>query len=105
MKTPDNPDLGHLRRQAKDLLAGLRDGNPQVTLAGAQADSFRGAATGLLNYVAGQVDVALNAQGEQDERYADRNMRHLLTHLPSRTTYEQVLAAALTEPEARSVGA
>ncbi|MFC7241992.1 hypothetical protein ACFQO7_05805 [Catellatospora aurea] len=62
-------------------------------------DSFRGAATGLLNYVAGQADVALAAQGEQDQRYADRNMRHLLTHLPSPTTYQQVLDAALTADE------
>jgi hypothetical protein len=29
MKTlPDNPNLDHLRRQAKDLLAGLRDSRP-----------------------------------------------------------------------------
>jgi hypothetical protein len=29
MKTlPDNPNLDHLRRQAKDLLAGLRDSDP-----------------------------------------------------------------------------
>lgn len=34
---PDNPNLDHLRQQAKDLLAGLRDVNPATTLAGAQA--------------------------------------------------------------------
>ncbi|GAA0808914.1 OmpA family protein [Spirilliplanes yamanashiensis] len=38
MKTlPDNPSLDHLRRQAKDLLAGLRDSAPAATLAEAQA--------------------------------------------------------------------
>lgn len=38
MKTlPDNPNLDHLRRQAKDLLAGLRDTAPATTLADAQA--------------------------------------------------------------------
>jgi hypothetical protein len=38
MKTlPDNPNLDHLRRQAKDLLAGLRDSEPGASLAGAQA--------------------------------------------------------------------
>ncbi|ACQ79364.1 aminoglycoside phosphotransferase [Beutenbergia cavernae DSM 12333] len=38
MKTlPDNPNLDHLRRQAKDLLAGLRDQDPTTTLAAAQA--------------------------------------------------------------------
>lgn len=34
---PDNPNLDHLRQQAKDLLAGLRDTDPAVTLAAAQA--------------------------------------------------------------------
>ncbi|MET0416184.1 MAG: phosphotransferase [Actinoplanes sp.] len=38
MKTlPDNPNLDHLRRQAKDLLAGLRDTRPGAALADAQA--------------------------------------------------------------------
>ncbi|WP_020576374.1 phosphotransferase [Actinopolymorpha alba] len=38
MKTlPDNPNLDHLRQQAKDLLAGLRDSKPEVTLSEAQA--------------------------------------------------------------------
>lgn len=38
MKTlPDNPNLDHLRRQAKDLLAGLRDSRPEASLADAQA--------------------------------------------------------------------
>ena len=37
MKTlPDSPDLDHLRRQAKDLLAGLRDESPAATLTDAQ---------------------------------------------------------------------
>ncbi len=40
MKTlPDNPHLEHLRRQAKDLLAGLRDSDPNVSLADAQPPS------------------------------------------------------------------
>ena len=38
MKTlPDNPNLDHLRRQAKGLLAGLRDFRPDASLADAQA--------------------------------------------------------------------
>ncbi|MFY1694567.1 hypothetical protein [Solwaraspora sp. WMMA2101] len=37
MKTlPDNPHLHHLRQQAKELLAGLREVDPTVTLADAQ---------------------------------------------------------------------
>jgi hypothetical protein len=34
---PDSPSLDHLRNQAKDLLAGLRDSDPGATLAHAQA--------------------------------------------------------------------
>lgn len=38
MKTlPDNPNLDHLRQQAKDLLAGLRDSDPTAKLSDAQA--------------------------------------------------------------------
>jgi Phosphotransferase enzyme family len=33
---PDNPSLDHLRQQAKDLLAGLRDSEPDSTLSDAQ---------------------------------------------------------------------
>lgn len=37
MKTlPDNPNLDHLRQQAKDLLAGLRDSKPDTSLSEAQ---------------------------------------------------------------------
>lgn len=38
---PDNPDLNHLRRQAKDLLAGLRDIDPATTLTDAQGSLAR----------------------------------------------------------------
>ncbi len=42
MKTlPDDPDLDHLRRQAKDLLAGLRAADPAAGLAEAQATLAR----------------------------------------------------------------
>lgn len=42
MKTlPDNPNLDHLRRQAKDLHAGLRDSAPATSLADAQASLAR----------------------------------------------------------------
>ncbi len=42
MKTlPDDPDLDHLRRQAKDLLAGLRAADPAAGLADAQATLAR----------------------------------------------------------------
>ena len=57
--------------------------------------TFRGVATALQNYLAGQIDLALNADGEEEVRYTDRNVRHLLTHLPSRATFERVLEAAV----------
>ncbi|MEU4425202.1 phosphotransferase [Actinoplanes sp. NPDC024001] len=53
-------------------------------------DSFRGTATALQNYVAGQIDLALEA-GPGDLAFAERNVRHLLTHLPSRAGYERIL--------------
>lgn len=34
---PDNPNIDHLRQQAKDLLVGLRDAGPTASLADAQA--------------------------------------------------------------------
>jgi Ser/Thr protein kinase RdoA (MazF antagonist) len=55
--------------------------------------AFRGAATSLGNYVYGQVWVALGAEGEENQRFADRNVRHLLTHVPTRPTYERLLSA------------
>ncbi|GAA3934762.1 hypothetical protein [Actinoplanes auranticolor] len=51
----------------------------------------------MQNYVSGQIELALEARAAEDVRYTDRNVRHLLTHLPSRATYERVLEAALTE--------
>jgi Ser/Thr protein kinase RdoA (MazF antagonist) len=57
-------------------------------------DTFRGTATALQNYVAGQIDLALNPGDDEDARYLSRNVRHLLTHLPSRATFEKVLDVA-----------
>ena len=51
----------------------------------------RGTATALLNYVAGQVHLAIDASGPENVRYTDRSVRHLLTHLPTRSTFEQIL--------------
>lgn len=92
-----NPNGGINAAGARALLEGYREragSLPALTL-----DTFRGAATGLQNYVAGQVGGALDAAGTDDERYADRSVRHLLTHLPSAETYERVLDAALARPD------
>ena len=82
-----NPNGGISAPAARALLDGY-GGTPPLSL-----DSFRGAAIAMRNYVSGQVHVALSAEGAEDARFADRNIRHLLTHLPSRETYEQLLDA------------
>jgi Ser/Thr protein kinase RdoA (MazF antagonist) len=90
-----NPNGGINAKGAQALLAGYRERAgtvPELSL-----DGFRGHATSLQNYVAGEIGSALDASREQDIRFTDRNVRHLLTHLPSRATYEQVLAAALND--------
>ena len=56
---------------------------------------FRGAVTSLANYVSGQIEYALAADGE-DRRYADRSVRHLLTHLPTLADLERLLDVAVT---------
>lgn len=60
--------------------------------------SFRGAITALANYVYGEATEALTA-GEAERAFADRKVRHLLAHLPSRATLEDLLGIA------RAVGA
>jgi Ser/Thr protein kinase RdoA (MazF antagonist) len=56
---------------------------------------FRGAVVGLGNYVFGQVELAMNARDDEEQRFADRNVRHLLTHLPTRACLERLLEVAL----------
>ncbi|HEV2782427.1 MAG TPA: phosphotransferase [Actinophytocola sp.] len=55
---------------------------------------FRGTATSLVNYVAGQLHYALDAGTNEDQRFAARNVRHLLSHLPTRAVLEQLLDVA-----------
>lgn len=54
--------------------------------------SFRGTVNGLANYVSGQIHDALANPGP----FAERNMRHLLTHLPTRANLEQLLDVSST---------
>jgi Ser/Thr protein kinase RdoA (MazF antagonist) len=92
-----NPNGGISAAGARALLEGYREragSLPELSL-----DTFRGAATGLQNYVAGQIGRALEAAGTDESEYADRSLRHLLTHLPSAETYESVLDAALARAD------
>ena len=77
--------------------AALVDG--YLATAGALPDldlgSFRGAVTGLANYVHGQVDHALAVRDAEDRRYADRSVAHLLAHLPTRSLLERLLDATV----------
>ncbi|MBL7253691.1 phosphotransferase [Paractinoplanes lichenicola] len=81
-----DPNGGVNEAGARALLEGYGSTRP-LTLA-----DFRGTAIGLQNYVAGQVELALEATGDEDARFADRNVRHLLTHLPSRAALEELVS-------------
>jgi hypothetical protein len=56
--------------------------------------TFRGTAISLANYVYGQVMTALGATGEEEHRFAERSVRHLLAHLPGRDTFDLIVSAA-----------
>lgn len=55
---------------------------------------FRGAITGLLNFAYGEVERALDPRDEDDRWHADRSLRHLLSHPPSRANLERLLDVA-----------
>jgi aminoglycoside phosphotransferase (APT) family kinase protein len=93
-----NPNGGINAAGLRALLEGYRA--QAGSLPALSLDTFRGAATGLQNYVAGQINLALGAPGKDDKQVVDRSVRHLLTHLPSRGTYERVLDAALARTAA-----
>ncbi len=59
---------------------------------------FRGAVTSLANYVFGQVQTALDAGDHEEQRFVDRSLQHLLSHLPTRATLEQLLSVAGAAP-------
>lgn len=54
---------------------------------------FRGAVTGLANYVFGLVEYAMEAQDDEDRRFSERGVRHVLAHLPTLAILEQLLEA------------
>src|SRR4029079_17809236 len=76
-----NPD-GASATPAAGALAAVY-GDVAGSLPPLELASFRGAVSSLANYVSGQIHVALDAKTDEDRRYADRNMRHLLTHPPA----------------------
>jgi Putative homoserine kinase type II (protein kinase fold) len=55
--------------------------------------AFRGAVTSLANYVHGQVQVALAATNDDDRRFVERSVRHVLAHLPTTSTLENLVEA------------
>jgi hypothetical protein len=55
------------------------------------ATSFSASVSGWLNYVYGQICGALDAKGDEDHRYMERHVRHILVHAPTRAFLEQVL--------------
>lgn len=83
------PGEGVHRAAARALLDGYR--STAGALPPLDLTMFRGAVTGLCNYVWAQVEEALAAVGREEQRHTARNVRHLLTHLPSRTDLERLL--------------
>ncbi|MDY7086274.1 MAG: phosphotransferase [Actinomycetota bacterium] len=83
-----DPNGGVNLAGARALLDGYR--SRSGTTRGLRLADFRGTAVALQNYVEGQVELALDAVGDENARYADRNVRHLLTHLPSLATFEEL---------------
>jgi Ser/Thr protein kinase RdoA (MazF antagonist) len=92
MSWPVDPGGGVNIAGARALVAGYRataGSLPPLDMA-----MFRGAVTSLANYVSGQVQAVMDASTNGDQQYADRSVRHLLSHLPTRATIEQLLDAA-----------
>jgi Ser/Thr protein kinase RdoA (MazF antagonist) len=87
-----NPGGGVNKAGARALIDGYR--TRAGTLPPLDLGSFRGAATSLTNYVTGQAQTAFEAGTNEDRKYADRSMRHLLSHLPARAAMEQLLDLA-----------
>lgn len=89
-----NPDGGVNAAGARALIEGY------LAVAGALPPlglwMFRGAVTSLANYVSGQLEHALSARDEQERRYRDRGVRHLLAHLPTRAALERLLDEAVS---------
>jgi len=88
-----NPGGGVNRAGARALADGYRA--TAGSLPTLDTSMFRGAVTGLANYVFGQIQAALDARDDEERRYADRSVRHLLSHLPTRATLEQLLSVAV----------
>lgn len=75
---------------ARALVEGYRE--TAGTLPDLDVAAFRGAVTGLANYVSGLVDRAMTVTSDEDRRYASRSVRHVLAHLPSRAALERLVA-------------
>lgn len=84
-----NPGGGVNAAGARAMVEGYR--SEAGSLPALDMSMFSGAATGVTNYVFGEVDQAMNARTDEDRRHADRSVRHLLTHLSSRDQLERIL--------------
>lgn len=67
--------------------------------------AFSGAATSMANYAYGEIGLALTADHDADRRHAERSVRHLLSHLPSRATFERILDVVAGQAERASTSA
>lgn len=87
----NDPNGGINRAAALAMVDGYR--TVTGTLPPIGIDSFHGAAISLVNYLNGLIGDALNEPAEERRALANRSVHHLLTHMPTRSTFEQILEA------------
>lgn len=88
-----DPDGGVNAAGARALVSGYRAAAAAGLRPSLDIGMFRGAATSIMNYLDGLVHQAMDAGDPADREHADRSVRHLLAHLPSRAAYERLLEA------------
>lgn len=92
-----NPNGGVNAAGARALLDGYR--SVAGSLPALELAAFRGSAISIVNYLDGLLWIALHATDPDQRQHADRSVRHLLAHLPSRGTYERLLELSLDSAE------
>ncbi len=97
MKTlPDNPSLDHLRRQAKDLLTGMRDVQPEASLADAQES--------LAQQYGFRTWTDLKAEVDRRQGRADYIAEHLARAIAARYALGQVTSPMRSLARADEIG-
>ncbi|NEE01945.1 phosphotransferase enzyme family protein [Phytoactinopolyspora halotolerans] len=91
-----DPDGGVNSSAVRALTDGYR--STAGSLPALDMGMFRGTVIGLGNYVYEQIEWALTSREDEDRRHADRSVSHLLSHLPTRATFERILGEVRGRP-------